>query len=169
MQEYGRYFDMPTMCVRAGCISGPNHAGARMHGFLSYLMRCTITGRAYTVYGYGGKQVRDLLHIDDLVQLLDDQLTRPNSWDGLTVNVGGGRECSLSLLEATELCRELTGNEVPVEPIREERRGDVPVYISDCARLFEHTGWRPRRTARDTLADIAAWIAAHEDEIRSAL
>jgi CDP-paratose 2-epimerase len=140
-------------------------------GVFTYWMLAHHLGHPLTYLGFdgSGRQVRDLLHVDDLVDLLDDQLARPEHWDGLTLNVGGGRDCSLSLLETTGLCRELTGNEVPVTAGGEDRPGDVPVYISDCARLFEHTEWRPRRTARDTLADIAGWIAEHEPEIRSAL
>ena len=81
-------------------------------------------------------------------------------WDGATVNVGGGRECSLSLLETTEICRELTGNEVPIEPVAETRAGDVPIYLSDCAKLFGLDEWRPRRSAEQVLSDIHQWVAA---------
>ena len=98
----------------------------------------------YIGYGGSGKQVRDLLHIEDLVDLIEDQLARPEHWSGVTVNVGGGRDCSLSLAETTELCRELTGNEVAVAPAAEASRpGDVRIYISDCARLRGRSAWRP--------------------------
>jgi CDP-paratose 2-epimerase len=113
--------------------------------------------------------VRDLLHVDDLVELLEDQLARPDHWDGAVVNVGGGREGSLSLLETTELCREITGREVPVEATGESRPGDIPVYIGDCTRLFGLTDWRPSRSPRDVLSDISAWIGEHDSAIRSAL
>jgi CDP-paratose 2-epimerase len=171
VEEYRSAFGLRAVIDRCGVIAGPWQMGKVDQGVFSYWMLAHHLGRPLRYLGFGGsgRQVRDLLHIDDLVELLDDQLARPDDWDGMTVNVGGGRECSLSLLETTALCRELTGNEVAVEATSDERPGDVPVYISDCARLFEHTGWRPRRTARDTLADIAAWIAEHEAEIRSAL
>jgi len=140
-------------------------------GVFTYWMLAHRLGRPLSYLGYGGsgRQVRDLLHIDDLIDLLEDQLARPEHWDGLTVNVGGGRERSLSLRETTVLCRELTGIEVPVVAAGEDRPGDVPVYLSDCARLFEHTDWRPRRSARDTLADIAAWLGEHDAQVRLAL
>jgi CDP-paratose 2-epimerase len=128
-------------------------------------------GRPLEYLGFdgSGRQVRDLLHVEDLIDLLADQLARPDHWDGVVANVGGGRACSLSLREATDLCRELTGVEVPTPASAAARPGDVPVYISDCGRLFEHTDWRPRRSARDTLADIAAWIGEHEAQIVAAL
>jgi CDP-paratose 2-epimerase len=113
--------------------------------------------------------VRDLIHIADAVDLLDDQLARPGHWDGVVCNVGGGREGSLSLAETTALCREISGREVAVGAAGEDRPGDVPVYISDCARLFAHTAWRPSRSARDVLSDIAEWIAEHEAAIVAAL
>ena len=102
VQEYGRYFHMPTVCFRGGCLTGPGHAGARLHGFLSYLMRCTVTGRPYTVYGYGGKQVRDNIHSADVVAAFDAFRRAPRS--AAAYNLGGGRECSCSMLEAIQLC-----------------------------------------------------------------
>jgi CDP-paratose 2-epimerase len=113
--------------------------------------------------------VRDLLHVEDLVDLVERQLLDRESWDGRTVNVGGGRECSLSLLETTEICRELTGNEVPIEPVAETREGDVPIYLSDCDKLFGLDEWRPRHSAEQVLADIHQWVAADEDRIADAL
>ena len=113
--------------------------------------------------------MRDLLHVEDLIELVDQQLCDPLRWDGATVNVGGGRECSLSLLETTELCAEITGNRVDVGSVAQTRDGDVPIYISDCRALGEFTEWRPRRGARDVLSDLHAWICAHEDAIRNAL
>jgi CDP-paratose 2-epimerase len=113
--------------------------------------------------------VRDLLHVEDLVDLVERQLRDPGGWDGRTVNVGGGRECSLSLRETTEICRELTGNEMPIEPEPQTRAGDVPIYLSDCARLFGLDEWRPRRSAEQVLADIHEWIAGDEERIAAAL
>jgi CDP-paratose 2-epimerase len=171
VEEYRAAFGLRAVIDRCGVIAGPWQMGKVDQGVFTYWMLAHHLGHPLTYLGFdgSGRQVRDLLHVDDLVDLLDDQLARPEHWDGLTLNVGGGRDCSLSLFETTGLCRELTGNKVPVAAGGEDRPGDVPVYISDCARLFEHTEWRPRRTARDTLADIAGWIAEHEPEIRSAL
>ena len=114
--------------------------------------------------GYGGtrKQVRDLLHVDDLIGLIDEQLLRPEHWDEVTTNVGGGPDFSLCLLETTELCRELTGNRIDVVCSGESRAGDVRIYLSDCARLHSLTDWRPTRGPRRVLQDIVSWI--HENE-----
>lgn len=128
-------------------------------------------GRPLSYIGFGsqGKQVRDLLHIEDVVDLVERQLLDPGRWDGQTVNVGGGRACSLSLRETTEVCRELTGNEVPIEPVAETRPGDVPIYLSDCQRLYGLDAWRPKRSAERVLADIHAWIQSDEARIAAAL
>jgi CDP-paratose 2-epimerase len=171
VEEYRAAFGLRAVIDRCGVIAGPWQMGKVDQGVFTYWVLAHHLGQPLIYLGFdgAGRQVRDLLHIDDLTDLLDDQLTRPQHWDGLTLNVGGGRGCSLSLRETTELCRELTGNDVPVIAGGEDRPGDVPVYLSDCTRLFEHTAWRPSRTARDTLADIAGWIAEHEAQIRSAL
>jgi CDP-paratose 2-epimerase len=171
IEEYRAAFGLRAVIDRCGVIAGPWQMGKVDQGVFTYWMLAHHLGQPLTYLGFdgSGRQVRDLLHVADLVDLLDDQLARPEHWDGLTVNVGGGRAGSLSLREATELCRELTGNEVPVHAGGEDRPGDVPVYLSDCTRLFEHTAWRPSRTPRETLADIAGWIAEHEAQIRSAL
>jgi CDP-paratose 2-epimerase len=113
--------------------------------------------------------VRDLLHVEDLVDLLDEQIERPAHWDGVTVNVGGGREVSLSLRETTELCAELTGRRVEVSSEEQTRPGDVPIYVSDCRTLFARSDWRPRRSASVVLSDIHKWILDHEDALASIL
>jgi CDP-paratose 2-epimerase len=169
--EYGETFGIPATIDRCGVIAGPWQMGKVDQGVFTHWVLSHYAGRPLRYIGYGGtgKQVRDLLHIDDLVDLIEDQLARPDHWAGVTANVGGGRECSLSLLETTELCRELTGNEVPVEPSDETRPGDVRVYLSDCARLFASTEWRPQRTPRDVLADILDWIRENERSVLTAL
>jgi CDP-paratose 2-epimerase len=171
IEEYRAAFGLRAVIDRCGVIAGPWQMGRIDQGVFTYWLLAHRQGRPLRYLGFdgSGRQVRDLLHVDDLIDLLDDQLARPEHWDGIVANVGGGRACSLSLREATELCRELTGAEVRVESAGEDRPGDVPVYISDCARLFAHCDWRPRRGARDTLADIAAWAAAHDEQIVSAL
>ena len=171
VEEYRAAFGLRAVVDRCGVIAGPWQMGKVDQGVFTHWVLAHRLGRPLTYLGFdgSGRQVRDLLHVDDLVALLDDQVVRPDHWDGVVANVGGGRECSLSLREATALCRELTGREVPVTPAGADRPGDVPVYLSDCARLFAHTDWRPRRSARDTLADIAAWAAEHEDDLLAAL
>jgi CDP-paratose 2-epimerase len=129
VQEYGRYFGMPTVCFRGGCLTGPNHAGARLHGFLSYLMRCTMTGEPYTVYGYGGKQVRDNLHSADLVAAFAEFHAAPR--DAAVYNIGGGRESNCSMLEAIEQCEEIAGRPLDWELSDEARTGDHRWWISD--------------------------------------
>jgi CDP-paratose 2-epimerase len=156
---------------RCGVIAGPWQMGKVDQGVFTHWMLAHHYRNPLTYIGFGGngKQVRDLLHVEDLVDLVERQLLDPGAWDGRTVNVGGGRECSLSLLETTEICRRLTGNEVVIEPVGETRPGDVPVYLSDCARLFGLDEWRPRRSAEQVLADIHRWIAADEERIAEAL
>ena len=146
------------MIDRCGVIAGPWQMGKVDQGVFSWWLLSHLFGRPLSYIGYGGsgKQVRDLLHIDDLIDLVDEQLGDPERWSGVTANVGGGRECSLSLLETTALCRELTGNEVAIGGVAETRPGDVPVYLSDCAQpafsnLVAPEPWaarRPRRPAR---------------------
>ncbi len=131
VQEFGRYFDMPTVCFRGGCLTGPNHAGTRLHGFLSYLMRCTMTGEAYTVYGYDGKQVRDNIHSADLVAAFASFHRSPRS--AAVYNIGGGRASNCSMLEAIERCEAIAGRELQWELSDENRVGDHRWWISDLA------------------------------------
>jgi CDP-paratose 2-epimerase len=140
-------------------------------GVFSHWLLSHYFGEPLSYIGYGGegRQVRDLLHVEDLVDLLDEQLTDQDAWSGVTANVGGGREVSLSLLETTEICRKLTGNEVPISPDPDSRPGDIPVYISDCTRLFEHTSWRPRRNAERVMRDIHDWVDSNRDLVAGAL
>ena len=169
--EYADAFGLAAVVDRCGVIAGPWQMGRVDQGVFTYWMLEHYFGRPLRYIGFGGtgKQVRDLLHVDDLTDLVDEQLADIGRWAGATVNVGGGRGCSLSLVETTDLCRELTGNEVPIEPDPETRPGDVPVYISDCARLAARSDWRPQRDARTILADIHAFIDANADNIDAVL
>jgi CDP-paratose 2-epimerase len=129
VQEYGRYFGMPTVCFRGGCLTGPNHAGTMLHGFLSYLMRCTITGEPYTVFGYGGKQVRDNIHSADLIAAFDAFHRAPRS--AAVYNIGGGRQSNCSMLEAIDMCERIAGRELNWELSDRNRVGDHRWWISD--------------------------------------
>jgi CDP-paratose 2-epimerase len=129
VQEYGRYFGMPTVSFRGGCLTGPNHAGARLHGFLSYLMRCTVTGERYTVLGYGGKQVRDNIHSADLIRAFAEFHRSPRP--GAVYNIGGGREVNCSLLEAIDLCERIAGRPLDWTLDDSPRSGDHRWWISD--------------------------------------
>jgi CDP-paratose 2-epimerase len=171
IEEYRAGFGLRAVIDRCGVIAGPWQMGKVDQGVFTHWMLSHRFGKPLRYIGYGGtgKQVRDLIHVEDLVDLVLEQLSALDRWDGQTVNVGGGAERSLSLLETTDMCRELTGNEVAIEPVPETRTGDVPVYISDCSLLFDNTEWRPRRSALDTLRDINAWIAENEDALPEAL
>ncbi|HEX5309204.1 MAG TPA: NAD-dependent epimerase/dehydratase family protein [Solirubrobacteraceae bacterium] len=153
VQEYGRYFDMPTVCFRAGCLTGPNHAGARLHGFLSYLMRCTVMGEPYTVYGYAGKQVRDNIHAADLVAAFDAFHRAPRP--AAVYNLGGGRESNCSMLEAIELCQRIAGRELDWGLGEEPRVGDHRWWISDLREFRgDYPDWRLTYGVAEILAEI---------------
>jgi CDP-paratose 2-epimerase len=171
IEEYAEGLGLRAVIDRCGVVAGPWQMGKIDQGVFSWWLLCHRFGAPLAYIGWGGqgKQVRDLLHIDDLVDLVDEQLGDQGHWQGVTANVGGGRECSLSLLETTELCRELTGNELEIESRAENRPGDVPVYLSDCSRLESLTSWRPRRTPRDVLADLLGWVDEHESSLRDTL
>jgi CDP-paratose 2-epimerase len=171
IEEYREMFGLRVAVNRCGVIAGPWQMGkvdqgVFAHWLLSHHFELPLS---YLGFGGSGKQVRDLLHVDDLAALVHEQLGAPERWDGAVVNVGGGRERSMSLLETTAVCRELTSTEVPIIPVAEGRPGDVPVYVSDCARLMERTDWRPRRSARETLAEMYQWIREHADELQESL
>jgi CDP-paratose 2-epimerase len=156
---------------RCGVIAGPWQMGKVDQGVFTYWMLAHHFQRPLAYIGFGGrgKQVRDLLHVEDLLDLVERQLTDPDHWAGVTVNVGGGRDCSLSLLEATTVCRRITGRIMDVTAAREDRPGDVPIYISDCSHLHDMTDWRPRHGPAEILADIHTWICEHESALAAAL
>lgn len=171
IEEYAETYGLRAVIDRCGVIAGPWQMGKVDQGVFTYWMLAHHFSRPLSYIGFGGsgKQVRDLLHVDDLLALIDEQLADPERWRGVTVNVGGGRECSLSLLETTELCRTITGRIVDIRAAEEDRPGDIPVYISDCSRLNEMSDWRPTRTPAQILADIHAWIGEHETALAQAL
>jgi CDP-paratose 2-epimerase len=153
VQEYGRYFDMPTVCFRGGCLTGPNHAGTQLHGFLSYLMRCTITGQPYTVFGYGGKQVRDNIHSADLVAAFEAFAKRPRA--AAVYNLGGGRACNCSMLEAIRSCEEIAGRKLDWTYSEENRIGDHRWWVSDLSAFErDHPDWSLRYSVEDILRQI---------------
>jgi CDP-paratose 2-epimerase len=154
VQEYGRYFGLRTVCFRAGCITGPNHAGARLHGFLSYLVRCAVTGEHYTVYGYGGLQVRDNIHADDLVQAFEAFRREPRS--GAVYNIGGGRAANCSVLEAIALAEQIAGRPLSWSLSEEARVGDHRWWISDNEEFRrDYPEWRITRGIEATMREIA--------------
>src|SRR3954469_17209607 len=169
--EYAAGFGLRAVVNRCGVIAGPWQMGKVDQGVFAFWVFHHHFGLPLSYIGFGGagRQVRDLIHVDDLTDLIDEQLSDPDGWAGFVGNVGGGRDHSLSLLETTEICRELTGNEVPIDSVPETRPGDVPIFLADCARLFERTDWRPSRHPRRTPADIHRWTAENESSLTQAL
>ena len=158
VQEYGRYFGMPTACFRGGCLTGPAHAGTELHGFLSYLMKCTVSGRPYRVFGYKGKQVRDNIHSFDLVAAFAAFVRQPRV--GEVYNMGGSRHCNCSMLEAIELCEEISGRKLSWEYVEDNRIGDHIWWISDVRKFREHyPEWNFRYGLREILQEIFAAVA----------
>jgi CDP-paratose 2-epimerase len=169
--EYAHVFGLRTVVNRFGVIAGPWQMGKVDQGIVTFWLAAHRFGRPLTYLGFGGsgKQVRDLLHVDDAAELIALQLAEPEQFAGGTFNAGGGAERSVSLLELTALCRETTGREIPVTGSDETRPGDVPWYVSDCARVEALCGWRPSRTPAQVVADVDAWIAGNEAELRRVL
>jgi len=169
--EYASNFGIRAVVDRCGVIAGPWQMGKVDQGIFTYWVLGHYFGRDLRYIGYGGlgKQVRDLLHVEDLADLIEDQLLRPEHWHGRTVNVGGGRRFSLSLRETTELCAEITGNRVDVVGSDESRPGDVRIYLSDCNRLHGLSDWQPQREPRRVLDDIFSWISENERAVKAVL
>ncbi|MGD0831720.1 MAG: NAD-dependent epimerase/dehydratase family protein [Terracidiphilus sp.] len=153
VQEYGRYFGMKTGVFRGGCLTGPNHSGTKLHGFLAYLMRCAALGQEYTVYGYGGKQVRDNIHCTDLIDCFHQFYLKPRS--GEVYNMGGGRFSNASMKEAIALCEEITGQPLKWTYTDENRIGDHIWWISDTGKFKSHyPDWQQKYDVPGILKDI---------------
>jgi CDP-paratose 2-epimerase len=136
VQEYGRYFGMKTCCLRGGCLTGPQHSGVELHGFLSYLVKCNAEGLQYKVYGYKGKQVRDNIHALDVARFIDAFITAPRCAE--VYNIGGGRGNSCSILEAFALAESISGKKMCYEYMDKNREGDHICYISDLSKIRSH-------------------------------
>jgi CDP-paratose 2-epimerase len=153
VQEYGRYFDMPTVCFRGGCLTGPQHAGAKLHGFLAYLMKCTVTGEPYTVIGYEGKQVRDNIHSADLVAAFLAFHRDPKR--AAVYNIGGGRFSNCSMLEAIDACERIAGRELEWRLGEEPRIGDHRWWISDLSEFqADYPEWAPHYGTEEILQEM---------------
>src|SRR5229473_61818 len=159
VQEYGRYFGMPTVCFRGGCLTGPAHAGTELHGFLSYLMICTVNGRPYRVFGYKGKQVRDNIHSFDLVEAFTEFIRAPRL--GEVYNIGGSRYCHCSMLEAIEMCEKISGRKLTWHYEEANRIGDHIWWISDVRKFQQHyPAWKFRYDLREILEEIHRAVAS---------
>lgn len=136
VQEYGRYFGMPTCCLRGGCLTGPNHSGVELHGFLSYLIKCNLHGREYRIYGYKGKQVRDNIDAEDVARFMYEFYKAPGIAE--VYNLGGGKDNSCSIVEAFRMVEEITGKKMQARYIDENRVGDHICYYSDLRKAKSH-------------------------------
>jgi CDP-paratose 2-epimerase len=154
VQEFGRYFGMPTCCLRGGCLTGPNHAGVELHGFLSYLLRCNVEGREYKVYGYKGKQVRDNIHSEDVASFMLSFCKAPRIAE--VYNLGGGKPNACSVFEAFALAEEFTGKAQQYIYVDQNRIGDHICYYSDLSKMKAHyPEWSVSRSLRDIFREIA--------------
>ena len=153
VQEYGKYFGMYTGVFRGGCLTGPNHSGTQLHGFLSYLMKCAITKTPYTIFGYKGKQVRDNIHSFDLINMFWHFYKNPKK--GEVYNAGGSRYSNCSILEAIKMCEEITGNKMNYSYSEKNRRGDHIWYISDVSKFKrDYPRWDFTYNIKDILVEI---------------
>jgi len=159
VQEYGRYFGMPTCVLRGGCLTGPNHSGVELHGFLSYLVKCNLIGTEYKIFGYKGKQVRDNIHSYDVAKMMQAFVAAPRC--GEVYNLGGGKENSCSILEAFSLVESITGIPMKYSYQEENRIGDHICYYSNLTKLKTHfPGWSITKSLQQTLTEIAASFKA---------
>ena len=155
VQEYGRYFGMKTCCLRGGCLTGPNHSGVELHGFLSYLVKCNVEGRLYKVFGYKGKQVRDNIHSFDVARFAHAFYEDPRVAE--VYNLGGGRANSISILEAFDRIAQLSGQPMDFEYLEENREGDHICYFSDLSKMRAHyPGWGLTKSLDDIFEEIHA-------------
>jgi CDP-paratose 2-epimerase len=153
VQEYGRYFNIPTCCLRGGCLTGPNHSGVELHGFLSYLVKCNLEGREYKVFGYKGKQVRDNIHSHDVASFIEVFIDNPRIAE--VYNIGGGRDNSCSIWEAFKITESFTGKEQVYTYVDENRIGDHICYISDLSKMKEHyPNWDITISLEETISQI---------------
>jgi len=158
VQEYGRYFGMPTCCLRGGCLTGPNHSGVELHGFLSFLIKCNVQGREYSVYGYKGKQVRDNIHAQDVAHFMYEFYKAPRIAE--VYNLGGGKQNSCSILEAFRMIESITDRPMRFEYVDQSRIGDHICYYSDLRKMKAHyPTWSITRGLPQIFQEIAtAWL-----------
>jgi CDP-paratose 2-epimerase len=153
VQEYGRYFNMPTCCLRGGCLTGPNHSGVELHGFLSYLVKCNLEGREYSIFGYKGKQVRDNIHSEDVARFIYEFAKAPRY--GEVYNLGGGKANSCSILEAFNITAAFTGKQQVYSYVDQNRIGDHICYYSDLTKMKAHYPmWNITKSLPQTIEDI---------------
>ena len=167
VQEYGRYFGIPTCCLRGGCLTGPNHSGVELHGFLSYLVKCNLEGRQYRVFGYKGKQVRDNIHSEDVASFMYEFYKSPRVAE--VYNLGGGKANSCSILEAFQTVEQITGKLMNWEYVDQNRIGDHICYYSDLRKMHEHyPDWRINKSLPTIFEEIAeSWARRDTEDLNS--
>ena len=164
VQEYGRYFNMPTCCLRGGCLTGPSHSGVELHGFLSYLVKCNLEGKTYKIFGYKGKQVRDNIHSEDVVRFIECFISSPRQ--GEVYNMGGGKNNSCSILEAFKICESISGKKQIFEYLDENRIGDHICYYSDLSKIYSHfPNFKILHSLEDTISQIIS--SGRKPELRN--
>ncbi|SHG29878.1 CDP-paratose 2-epimerase [Flavobacterium fluvii] len=158
VQEYGRYFNMPTACLRGGCLTGPNHTGVELHGFLSYLIKCNLEEKEYTIFGYKGKQVRDNIHSYDVARFIEEFINAPRI--GEVYNLGGGRDNTCSILEAFDIITDISKKKMLYKYDSTNRIGDHICYYSDLRKMRDHyPNWNITKTLRKTIEEIyESWV-----------
>ena len=171
VQEYIDAYGIRGIINRCGVLTGPWQMGKVDQGFFAFWVARHLWNGQVTYIGYGGtgKQVRDVLHVEDLYRLLRIQIERLGELNGKIFNVGGGQECSVSLCELTNLCQEVTGRKISISSVLETRQGDIRYYISDCRRVQKLTGWNPRWSVKDIISDIFSWLKENETTLKHLL
>jgi len=161
-QEYGRYFGIPTCCLRGGCLTGPNHSGVELHGFLSYLLKCNVKEQKYKVFGYKGKQVRDNIHSEDVASFINLFIKNPKP--AAVYNIGGGKDNSVSLLECFSLAENISGKKMIYEILEKNREGDHIVYFSDLTKIKEdYPEWDISKNIKTIFSEIIDnWLSKNE-------
>lgn len=171
VEEYHAMFGLRTVTNRCGVLTGPYQMGKADQGVVVLWMARHFWKKSLSYVGYGGtgKQVRDMLHIDDLFELIDLQLHHIEKFNGQTFNIGGGRTVSASLQELTQICREISGNTIPIDGVDETRQADIRIYLSDCAKIQALTGWEPKISVQRILIDVFSWIKDNEHSLKPIL
>ncbi len=171
ISEYNRFYELQTTVLRLGVISGPKQMGKIDQGVITYWLAKHYWKESLKYIGYGGlgKQVRDVLHIQDLIELIDMQIHNFALFNGKTFNAGGGFNSSASLLEMTKICQQMTGNLIPIEKVALNRKADLRIYITDNTKIYNETGWKPKKNIVDIFTDIFKWINQNESHLKSIL
>lgn len=169
VQEYGRYFGMPTVCLRGGCLTGPNHSGVELHGFLSYLIKCNLEEKEYVVYGYKGKQVRDNIHAHDVATFIEAYINRPRP--GEVYNIGGGKANACSILEAFQLIASISGKPMRYDYVDQNRIGDHICYYSNLSKIQrDYPEWKITRPLQTIFEEIyASWAMRNHNRKKATL